>query len=44
LCHYPAPPAQRLDLAGAMICDLPGDDAAGSLIHAIAAGLAQAAR
>jgi len=31
-------------LAGAMICDLPGDDAAGSLIHAIAAGLGQAAR
>jgi GH18 family chitinase len=31
-------------LAGAMIWDLPGDDAAGSLIHAIASGLAQAAR
>jgi hypothetical protein len=44
LCPYPAPPAQRLDLAGATICDLPGDDAVGSLIHAIAAGLAQAAR
>jgi len=44
LCHYPAPPAQRLDLPGAMIWDLPGDDAAGSLIHAIASGLAQTAR
>jgi len=44
LCHYPAPPAQRLDLAGAMIWDLPGDDVAGSLIHALAAGLGQAAR